>query len=93
MSHISVAVRNDCWNTWQAYGGICVHCGCCSSNPKTRDTARLAVLKSELERVKNFEDWADDPEIREIQERNNAISIGYWEKEIAELEAKLNGLD
>ena len=70
--HISVSVREDCYALTWSYGMICVHCGCCSKDTETRQKARLRYWSEECERCESFSEWADDPEVRKLQEENIA---------------------
>ena len=84
--HISDQVKTECWNFYDSYGEICVHCGCCSSNPRIQAKARLKVLRRELEECENFTDWDEDIDLRRLQESNIQSNIKYFKKEIAKYE-------
>lgn len=87
--HISVQASNRCYNLYESYGEICVGCGCCSTNKHKRLTSRIELHKRLIEHDKNFNYWADDPDLRAIQEKNIAENIAFSEKAIAMYEAEL----
>lgn len=89
IGHISIAVSKNCYNLYESYGEICVGCGCCSSDKQRRIKARLALNRRMLKEEQEFDRWADDPEIRALQEKNVAENILLFEKEIAKYEAEL----
>lgn len=91
--NIDFQPMKDCWNMYDSYGEICVQCGCCSEDPKTRYQARLEVSKDHLEQERSFIDWSDDPELRAMQEQNVQSSTEYWQKNIEEYEQKLKELE
>lgn len=64
----------NCYNPFESYGMICVHCGCCSDDEKVRYKARIALHKRLLE--------VD-------QENNNTADIEWNRSKIAEYEASL----
>lgn len=70
--------RGECYNCFESYGMICVHCGCCSDDEKVRYTSRIALHKRFLE--------VD-------QENNNTSDIEWNKAKIAEYEAKLKEID
>lgn len=56
--HLCHAVNKKCYNPWDTYGEICIHCGCCSKDVAKRQQARLALhkrlLKDDAERLKGY---------------------------------------
>lgn len=93
--HICTAVKKECWNPYDSFGEICVHCGCCSVDPITRAKARLEVSMDHLHEKEQFNMWDDDPKWRAIQERNIKTDIKilkrlirYYSKRIQELERR-----
>ena len=89
---VCTAVKENCWNTWDSYGEICVHCGCCSEDPFERAKYRLETLKERLEEEEHFNEWSDDPYWKTIQENNLRVNkkrikkrIRYYENRIKEL--------
>ena len=95
MIHICTAVKENCWNLYDSYGEICVHCGCCAADPLERAKARLDVLKERLEEREHFNMWDEDPAWRARQEQNIKIDkrifkrqIRYYIKRIQELESR-----
>ena len=43
MSHIAFSAKKDCYNPWESYGEICVHCRCCGKPRPERTRARLRL--------------------------------------------------
>lgn len=99
--HICFSVSKRCRNPYESYGEICVGCGCCSSNKLRAARAQMALYMRLLEEKRRFDGWFyDDPQILELQRKNNAESIKYFEDEIAkyrkiveELEAADGGIE
>lgn len=82
---IDYAVLENCENPY-SYGEICVGCNACGRfDKKTRLESKLKVLEEWLEDRKNFDMWAEDEEIRKIQEKNLSESIKEIEREIKRL--------
>ena len=80
--HISYSVKKKCWNSYDSYGEICVHCGCCSADPLERAKARLAICEEQLEERQKFDVLDDDPKWREVQEKNVKSDIRYFKRRI-----------
>jgi len=76
-------VRDNCWNLYDSYGEICVHCGCCSNDKKVRYAARVNCLKAWIAEKEAFDMWDDDPETRKIQEQNNAKTLRFWKRQLS----------
>ena len=85
--HFSESVGKNCYNLWQSYGAICVHCGCCSDDEIKRTEARIKLHEELLEHDKNFDNWFDD--LRELQEENIRKNIEWGERKIKEYKQKL----
>lgn len=90
MTHICFSVSPRCYNLYESYGMICVGCGCCSSNKKKRLLSRIELHKRLLEQEQEFAEWADDPEVRTLQEKTVAENIEFSKKAIAKYEAELS---
>lgn len=84
---------SECYNTFESFGMICVHFGCCSDDEKDRYTSRIALHKRLLQDDLTFDRWADDEEVRKLQERNVAFNVAWHKEKIAEYEAKLKEID
>ena len=82
MMHICQAVKKKCWNLYDSYGEICVHCDCCSSDPKIRAKARIEVIKEQLNHNEHFDEWSDDPKWKSVQEKNIKSNIKYYKRQI-----------
>ena len=85
--HICCSTIENCINN-DSYGIICVQCNACGRiNPKTQKEDALKMWREKLEDELNFNQWHDDPEIRELQRQNHQSNIEYFKAKIAELEA------
>ena len=93
IGHVSIAVSNRCYNLYESYGEICVGCGCCSSNKRKRLEARIELHKRLLKHDQEFDGWANDPDVRAVQERNVELNIAENMKMIAQYEAELRELE
>lgn len=87
--HLCEQVKENCWNFYDSYGEICVHCGCCCEDPEVQAISRLQVLRRELEDQKNFDNWFDDPQWQKVQDENRKENIKHLEKQIAHYEEVL----
>ena len=90
MVHISHIPQKKCWNPYDTYGMICVHCGCCSESVTVRRKARLEVAKRHLQGCLDFSAWDSDAEWRAIQEKNIKTDIRYWRRMVRYYEAALD---
>lgn len=75
---IDTGVMKNCWNPYDSYGEICVHCGCCNKDKKIRHKARYNLCKRMIEELKNFQLWDDGPGWKAIQEKNIKINLLYF---------------
>ena len=55
--YIDEPVIDHCYNGYESYGEICVHCGCCSDDLAERFQARLDLAKRLLTEKRRFNDW------------------------------------
>ena len=86
-------VKPNCWNLRDSFGEICVGCGCCSRDKKTRYEARLEACKRQLKENEEFVDWAYEyPNLVDLQKKNTASNIVYWKRRIRYYENKLKNL-
>ena len=93
IAYIDSQIKKKCWNLMDSYGEICVHCGCCAEDKKTRYEARLGCLKRWLEEKEHFDDWAYEyPDLMETQKKNVASDIVYYKRKIMYYENKLKNL-
>lgn len=74
-----------CYNPFDSYGMICVHCGCCSEDKNVRYTKRLALHKRLLQEDMEKARTADNDMVR----KNCEMDIAWNREKIAEYEAKL----
>lgn len=94
MMHIDIKVADNCWNLFDSYGEICVHCGCCSKDKRERYKARIAAVENWLEEKQNFDGWfEDDPEIKALQERNVKHDIRTFKRTLRYYRAKLREVE
>lgn len=91
MIHVDMNVSSKCWNLYDSYGEICVHCGCCSKDPITRYKARLECVTRWKHDNEAFDGWSDDPALRRVQRRNVMVTLDrlrrqerYYEKKYRE---------
>lgn len=71
--HIDYAVKKNCWNLFDSYGEICVGCGCCSPDMKTRYESRISCLERWLDEQEHFDNWIEG--LEELQEKNRRKNI------------------
>lgn len=82
-------VRDNCWNLYDSYGEICVHCGCCAKDKATQYKARIECLKCWLAEKEAFNGWDDSPAFRAVQESNIKQDIKAYKRQIRYYEKKL----
>ena len=92
MIHIDACIKKNCWNFYDSYGEICVHCGCCSNDKLTRYTSRINCLKDWILEKENFDMWDDNPEWRKRQEKNIKNDIKHWKRQLRYYENRLKEL-
>lgn len=80
--HVYKGIKKNCWNLIDSCGEICVHCGCCSSDPIKRVESRLRVSQSHLQEQFDFNDWSNNPKIRATQEKNQKSNIRHFHKQV-----------
>lgn len=90
--HIDAQVSSKCWNLYDSYGEICVHCGCCSKDPVVRTKARIDVLQRHIEHFESFDGWSEDlleKATQKINIENNLKQyrrqLRYYQKRLMEL--------
>ena len=83
--------KKKCYAIMWSCGEICVGCGCCGKPSSERDKARLEYWQEELDRHINFKWWADDTELRAIQEKNNESGKIYCKRRVNYYKQKVNG--
>lgn len=84
-----MSVSERCWNWYDSYGEICVHCGCCAKDTKTRQKARLELMERRLAENEAFDRWDDNEEMRKLQEKNVALDRAYFKRKIRYYRNKL----
>ena len=88
--NICVAVKNNCWNLFDSYGEICVHCGCCAKDPIERTKSRIEVTKEHLQYWEKMlgDKYIEDKQIKNNYKRDIAYCkkrLRYYEKRLMEL--------
>lgn len=91
--HICFSVNKNCYNPFESYGVICVHCGCCHKDKRKRLEARIKLHKRLLKESLEFENWFDDPDIKAEQERNVNSNIAWNKRKIAQLKKALDEVE
>ena len=89
MIHIDVGIGKNCWNLYDSYGEICVGCGCCSSDKKTRYESRKRCIENWIKEHENFSNWSDDPYWKKVQKQNIKSDIRLWKKQLRYYTKKL----
>lgn len=86
---IDEQVRDNCWNLYDSYGEICVHCGCCSEDLKVRYKGRVDCISEWLKEQEAFDRWDDDPEFRAMQQRNHTVTVQRLKRQLRYYSKKL----
>ena len=92
MTIIDKPVTDKCWNVYDSYGEICVHCGCCSKDPMTRYNARIEALLRRIERCVTFDGWDTDSSLRAIQETNITTDLRQYRSQLRYYKKRLKEL-
>ena len=90
---IDSQVRKNCWNLYDSYGEICVHCGCCAKDKATRYKARIEAIKGWIWLRQN---WYKPDDTWEEYQRNNwkksirlmRRQLYYYQKKLREMEVR-----
>lgn len=80
-------VRNECWNLYDSYGEICVHCGCCAKDMVTRYKARIEAIKGWIWQQENW--YKPDETWEEYQHENRRKKMRHWRQQLRYYEKKL----
>lgn len=91
--HIDFAVKKNCWNMQAYCYGNCYGCGCCAKDKKQRYESRIRYLNEELREREHFDLWDDDPELRQLQEKNVRFDIRWFKRKIRYYTKKLRELE
>lgn len=75
-----------CYAVGWSYGMICVGAGACKRGAYKE---RLRYELFELNRCRTFDLWADEPELRALQEKNVKSDKKFHRKRIKKLIAKI----
>lgn len=80
---------DNCVNP-DSFGEICVHCNACGRyNKRTKKKCELQLYKRLLREEYEFDMWADNADLRKLQEKNRKANIAYYKKKIAEIESEV----
>ena len=90
MTFLDRPIKKNCWNLYDSYGEICVHCGCCSADPVVRAKARLELCERKLDDSLHFDEWSEG--WKEIQRRNIASDIKHYRRRIRYYKKRLEKL-
>ena len=90
---IDTPIIDKCWNLYDSYGEICVHCGCCSKDPLTRYNARIEVLLRWIEQCETFDGWIADSSLKAIQEKNIARDLKAYRRKLRYYKKKMERLN
>lgn len=78
---MAINVISNCKNLYDSYGEICVCCNACGRfNPETQLEAELHILKRELKKCQEFDNWITG--LEELQRKNIAQDIKWLENKI-----------
>lgn len=87
--HISYSTNKNCINP-ESFGVICVKCnGCGKIDETTKYQSQLKIYERQLEERYNFDRWADEEDLRKIQEKNIKSDIKYLKQKIEEIKKKI----
>lgn len=75
-------VQDNCWNLYDSFGEICVHCGCCSKDKKTRYAARVECLERWQAENERFDEFDDDPVLCRVQMHNKAANARHYRRQL-----------
>lgn len=89
---IDTPVIDRCWNLYDSYGEICVHCGCCSKDPLVRTKARIDVLQRHIEHFESFDEWSDDLLIKATQKMNIEKDLRSFRRQLRYYQKRLRKL-
>ena len=87
---IDEQVKDKCWNLYDSYGEICVHCGCCARDKATRYKARVDAIKGWIWEQENW--YKPDETWEEYQHKNRRKKLRHWKRLLRYYENGLNGL-
>lgn len=88
--HICWPVKDKCWNHYDSYGMICVHCGCCSDDLEVRAKARIDVLERQITDAETFNGWSDDSRLRALQEENIKSNLKIFKNQLRYYKRRLS---
>ena len=84
---IDEQARDNCWNMYDSYGEICVHCGCCAKDKLTRYRARAEAIKGWIWQQENW--YKPDDTWEEYQRKNRRDTLRHWRRMLRYYKKKL----
>ena len=87
---IDEQVQDKCWNLYDSYGEICVHCGCCAKDKATRYKARVDAIKGWIWEQESW--YKPDETWEEYQRKNRREKMRHWKRLLRYYESGLSGL-
>ena len=76
---VCFSVKDDCYNPYESYGEICVHCGCCSKDKSVRYERRLEMWRRLLQDTEAVEMYSD---LDDEQRKNLKLNKRYYRRRI-----------
>lgn len=89
---IDASATDNCWNLYESYGEICVHCGCCSKDPVVRTKARIDVLQRHIEHFESFDGWSEDLLVKATQKMNIEKNLRSFKRQLQYYQKRLREL-
>ena len=89
--HLCVSAKKNCYAIMWSYGEICCHSNCCGQFGKGLKMwrARLRYHRHNLKESKAFDNWADDKDLKKLQQRNKKLNIKYNQQKIKKCEERI----
>lgn len=87
--HVCYSIKDNCWNFYDSYGEICVHCGCCDKDPLKRAENRKKVLERWLDhwQVVLFTEVLDEVQTENVKTNIRLLKseLRYYKKRLEKL--------
>lgn len=90
---IDTPIIDKCWNLYDSYGEICVHCGCCSKDPLIRANARYEHCLERIIHLLAFDEWSEDLSVRVLQETNIGNDLKMFKRKLQYYKKRLEKLN
>lgn len=88
IAFVDEQVLDKCWNLYDSYGEICVHCGCCSKDKAKRYKARIEAIKGWIWEHENW--YKPDDTWLDCQMENRRETFRHWRRMLRYYEKKLD---